>query len=75
MLNRGDFGVDVVQWQRFLRARGFCNFSGQPLNVNGDYDDETEHATMCFQYENGLRQTGVLCPQTEALARSLGWAP
>ncbi len=73
MLNHGDFGADVTEWQTFLRAKGYCNWRGQPLVVNGEFDDDTEFATSRFQRDQGLSETGVLCPHTEGVARSLGW--
>ncbi len=73
MLNRGDLGADVAEWQKFVKARGYRNWYGQPITVDGDFDQETEYATKCFQGDHGVEQTGVLCPKTEALARTLGW--
>ena len=73
MLNRGDFGADVAEWQAFLRAEGYGNWQGGVLIVTGDFDQETEYATMCLQRDHGLEPTGVLCLRTDALARTLGW--
>jgi hypothetical protein len=60
VLNRGDLGADVAEWQTFLRTRGYCNWYGQPITVDGDFDHETEYATKCFQRDYELEQTGVL---------------
>ncbi|HSQ68256.1 MAG TPA: peptidoglycan-binding domain-containing protein [Polyangiaceae bacterium] len=73
MLNHGDFGADVAEWQTFLRAKGYCSWEGRPLRVTGEFDDDTEFATARFQRDQGLAETGILCPQTESLARAMGW--
>lgn len=73
MLNHGDFGADVAEWQLFLRAKGYCNSEGQPLRVSGEFDDDTEFATSRFQRDHDLAETGVLCPHTEGVARAIGW--
>ena len=73
MLNRGDLGADVAEWQEFLLTRGYTNPSGEPLIVDGDFGPDTEYATTRFQHDHGLEPTGVLCPETEAFARGLGW--
>jgi putative chitinase len=73
MLNRGDLGVDIAEWQAFLRDKGYRNAMGRPLAVNGDFGNDTEHATMGFQHDHGLERTGVLCPGTETAARGVGW--
>jgi murein L,D-transpeptidase YcbB/YkuD len=75
VLNRGDLGVDVAEWQTFLRAQGYCALSGAPLAVTSDFDEDTEVATRRFQQDHGLEPTGVLCPRTDAAARSVGWRP
>ena len=58
-LSEGSAGPDVETLQAILRARGYG-----PLERTGIFDSLTSVAVKRFQREAGLRQDGVVGPQT-----------
>lgn len=58
---------DVRAWQTFLKSQG------HPLEVDGDYGDETEGATRAFQQAHGLEVDGRAGEDTFKAARASGF--
>lgn len=63
-------GPEVEAWQRFLRAKGF--YKGP---IDGDFDDDTQVATIAYQQRNGLVADGVVTPETTEKACREGFDP
>lgn len=61
-LSAGSSGSDVYELQRRLTELGY-----DTRGVDGSFGDGTKTAVLAFQASNGLEQTGVATPQTQAL--------
>lgn len=66
-LGYGSKGPNVLAWQRFLNARPAKDVLYH-ASESGEFDMETERATMAFQREHGIAADGRVGPMT--LARS-----
>jgi putative chitinase len=64
LLKRGASGDDVVRLQNFLTAKGF------PVQINGEFDADTENAVIQFQQLNKLDDDGVVGDKTWGLLRA-----
>jgi len=69
-LKRGDKGPDVFSWQRFLKSQGL--YGGQ---IKGEFDYDTEKATISYQNRNSLPRDGILAGATLQRARWDGFVP
>lgn len=63
-LSKGTKGANVIALQFFLRAEGYLGASGKPIDVDGDFGNETKGAVINFQkvmnaYGANLRSDGV----------------
>lgn len=58
LLKRGASGDDVLRLQGFLTAKGFT------VDINGDFDADTETAVIGFQQQNSLDDDGVVGQKT-----------
>ncbi len=67
---RGDEGLKVLAWQKFLTGQGFS-----PGRPDGKFGPKTEAATKEFQKKAGLQQDGVVGDNTFAVARELAFKP
>ena len=59
VLQKGDFGEEVKQWQLFLQSAGY-----KIPYVDGAFGPATEKETLKFQVNNGLVADGVVGPKT-----------
>jgi hypothetical protein len=66
-LQRGDRGPAVKRWQHFLIGQGF-----DPKGVDGKFGGDTRAATLAFQKDHGLPETGVVDNRTLGQAQLLG---
>lgn len=68
ILDRGDTGQDVKDWQTLLVG------AGHKLTVDGDFGPATEAATKAFQKVLGVTPDGAVGPATRtATAKLLAW--
>lgn len=66
MIQVGSKGVEVVEWQSFLKSQGFFASGLAPI-----FGPKTYEATVEFQSANGLVPDGVVGPKTQAVANSI----
>ena len=62
MLQKGSKGIEVIELQNQLIAKGY------PLpnyGADGDFGSETERALIAFQQANSLNPTGILDTSTK----------
>jgi len=64
-LGYGSKGPNVLAWQRFLNARPTKDILYH-ASESGEFDMETERATMAFQRMHGLDADGCVGPATLA---------
>ena len=57
-LEKGSKGDEVKKWQSFLNSQGYN------LSVDGDFGDNTYHATTDWQSKNGLGVDGIVGKNT-----------
>lgn len=66
MLEVGDRGPEVVEWQMFLKEHGYFHAGVAPI-----FGPKTYQATRLFQKDHGLRDDGIVGPKTKAAAKDL----
>lgn len=67
-LKKGDKSEQVREWQEFLNKT-----QGESLVADGNFGGLTEKATMRFQAKHGLREDGIVGPNTYLAAAKLGF--
>jgi putative chitinase len=67
ILKEGMKGVEVAEWQSFLKSEGFS------VKVDGDFGKITTAATREFQKEHKLKADGIIGPGTLKVAEKLGF--
>lgn len=67
LLKEGMEGVEVAQWQKFLKSQGFT------IKVDGGFGKITTAITKEFQKENSLKADGIVGDGTLAVAKKLGF--
>jgi peptidoglycan hydrolase-like protein with peptidoglycan-binding domain len=67
MIQQGNKGTEVVQWQKFLVQMG------NNIAVDGIFGAGTRQATMNFQKSVGLTADGIVGKNTYAAARKKGY--
>lgn len=60
VLQRGDTGFDVQNFQYFLAVLSYFNESLPQVRITGNFDEITEQAVMQFQQQQGLTVDGVV---------------
>jgi hypothetical protein len=64
LLRHGDRSEEVRGLQQQLNQLGVRDGHGKPLGTDGRYGDNTRDAVMSLQKEHGLKEDGVVGPQT-----------
>lgn len=64
VLREGERGAEVRQLQERLNAAGARDARGRPLQVDGDFGQNTEDAVRNFQRTRGLEVDGIAGPNT-----------
>lgn len=59
VIQKGDVGEEVKQWQLFLQSAGY-----RIPYVDGAFGPATERETLKFQAKNGLKPDGIVGPKT-----------
>ncbi|MCD9030243.1 peptidoglycan-binding protein [Luteimonas sp. Y-2-2-4F] len=71
VLQMEDRGEAVKSLQTDLRRLGFNGADGKPLETDGDFGRNTDHAVRAFQQSRNLEVDGVVGPEThKALERA-----
>lgn len=68
IIKKGSRGPEVSEWQNFLRGQGFA-----AVAVSGEFDEATDKASREFQGVAGLRQDGIVGPNTLKAAAEKGF--
>lgn len=66
ILEKGDVGEEVKQWQLFLQSAGY-----KIPFVDGAFGPATERETIKFQVKNNLKADGVVGPKTWKFVTSI----
>ena len=76
-IQRGDFGPEVGNWQRFLSAQGFTGILDKPLAIDEDFGRNTQYATASYQLKEKLVEPkpGSLGALTRKHAIAQGFIP
>lgn len=70
IIRKGMQGHIVKLWQEFLYENGYEETNG---HINGDFDINTEKATIQFQVVNSLKVDGIVGPKTLSKAKEQGF--
>lgn len=71
VLERGDKSQSVNRLQQQLHRLGYTDSKGHPLEIDGDFGQNTHHAVRAFQQAHGLHIDGIVGNDTrEALAKA-----
>ena len=70
-VSKGEKSDFVMLLQIILNALTVAYDEYAPMEINGEFSDETENAVIIFQGKNGIQQTGIVNKQTwNALAEN-----
>lgn len=63
-LQRGDSGRNITYLQYFLAVIGAYYAAVEPVEITGEFDEQTEDSVKSFQRTYGLEPTGIVDAQT-----------
>ena len=75
ILQVGERGPEVGNWQRFLSEQGFLDWTHKPLIIDEHYGERTRFATMQWQSQNGLAPNGLIVAGARSIAIAQGFLP